>query len=427
MNKTKSIARRIARSFQWKRLGWLLSKTAAIGLAAFAAWCIAAYQLLDGSVGSLRRVCFTLAGERPVTWELIRRALAGESVFNDYLRFGLDGRAQTPMGDFLFWLLVGLAAYCAVHILLWLFAGFGATRQVRRYLSPIDDIAQVTESISASGLDESKFHTLEAAIDHLNENSTDERLQLGDADLAGLETAVNNLILRMHKAYRQQVRFVDDASHELRTPIAVIAGYADMLERWGRSDPQVLDESISAIRTETAHMKKLVEQLLFLARGDAGRQTLDRQELDLCALMREVWEESRMIDPGHDYVLKAEGTLPCLADEALLKQAVRILVDNAAKYSPAQSRITLRAYAEDDALCLDVQDNGIGASRQDAERMFDRFYRADKARNSETGGSGLGLSIADWIVRRHGGSFRVRSWEDLGTCVTIVLPPRAES
>ena len=422
MNRTKSIARRIARSFHWKQLNWLISKTLAIGIAAFIAWCAAVYQMLNGSLSSPRRICFALAPERPVNWELIRRALSGERVFSDYLRFGLDGQAQTPMGDFLFWLLVVLAAYLAAHILLWFFAGFVATSRVRRFLSPIDDIAQVTESISASGLDESKFHTLEAAIDHLNENATDERLQLGDADLAGLETAVNNLILRMQKTYRQQVRFVDDASHELRTPIAVIAGYADMLERWGRSDPQVLDESIHAIRTETEHMKKLVEQLLFLARGDAGRQTLERQELDLCALMREVWEESRMIDPGHDYILKAEGSLPYLGDGALLKQAVRVLVDNAAKYSPAQSRITLRAYAEGDKLCLDVQDNGIGVSAQDAERMFHRFYRADRARNSETGGSGLGLSIAEWIVQRHGGSFRVKSREELGTCVTIELP-----
>lgn len=425
MNKTKSIARRIARSFRWKQLRWLISKTLALGLAAFAAWCLAAYQMLNGSLGSLRRVCFALSPERPVSWTLIRRALAGESVFGDYLRFGLDGEAQTPMGDFLFWLLTALLAYFVLHIIAWLFSGFGAIRKVRRYLSPIDDMAQVTESISASGLNESKFHTLEAAIDHLNENAADERLHLGDADLAGLETAVNNLILRMHRAYRQQVRFVDDASHELRTPIAVIAGYADMLERWGKSDPQVLDESIHAIRTETGHMKKLVEQLLFLARGDAGRQTLDRKELDLCALMREVWEESRMIDDRHEYILKAEGSLPCRADEALLKQAVRILVDNAVKYSPENSRITLRAFAEDDSLCLAVQDNGIGVSAEDAERMFDRFYRADRARSSETGGSGLGLSIADWIVQRHGGSFRVKSHEELGTCVTIVLPAGA--
>jgi signal transduction histidine kinase len=112
----------------------------------------------------------------------------------------------------------------------------------------------------------------------------------------------------------------------------------------------------------------------------------------------------------------------------MLKQAVRILMDNAAKYSPAGSRVTLRTYREPGHVCIDVQDNGIGVSPEDARRMFDRFYRADAARNSETGGSGLGLSIAKWIVGRHGGSFRVKSYEDIGTCITIVLPetgPRA--
>ena len=130
-----------------------------------------------------------------------------------------------------------------------------------------------------------------------------------------------------------------------------------------------------------------------------------------------------MIDAGHEYVFRETEPVYVNGDEALLKQAVRILTDNAAKYSPEGSRITFRAYREEGSgVCVDVQDNGIGVSRADAERMFDRFYRADAARNSETGGSGLGLSIARWIVERHGGRFRVTSREEIGTRVTIVLP-----
>jgi signal transduction histidine kinase len=250
----------------------------------------------------------------------------------------------------------------------------------------------------------------------------DEKLQIGDDDLAGLETAVNNLIVRMHNGYRQQVRFVDDASHELRTPIAVIAGYADMLDRWGKTDPQVLDESIRAIQTETEHMKTLVEQLLFLARGDAGRQSLTPVKLDLAVLAHEVWEESTMIDSDHRYVLDADTPVFVLADEALLKQAVRILVENAKKYSPQGTSITLRAYREARDACIEVQDNGIGVSQTDAQQMFDRFYRADSARNSQTGGSGLGLSIARWIVAKHRGRFHVTSYEGIGSRITILLP-----
>lgn len=417
--RTTSIARRIAWSFRWKKLAGIFLQTLALGIAAIFGWCAAAAQsaLPSGSVS-------IGAQAAPLTWETVLRALSGESALNRYVFFRTESGRIAYMGDFLFWLCVVLGALLLVRLAGWLLASLGATGRIRRYLRPIDDIAQVTESISSRGFDESKFHSLEEAIDHINGASEDEKLQIGDDDLAGLETAVNNLIVRMHNTYRQQVRFVDDASHELRTPIAVIQGYADMLDRWGKSDEQVLDESIRAIRTETEHMKTLVEQLLFLARGDAGRQRLDMRRLDLAALVREVWEESRMIDPEHEYILRADGEVFAMADEAMLKQAVRILTDNAAKYSPAGSRITLRAYAEDGSACVDVQDNGIGVGREDALRMFDRFYRADAARNSETGGSGLGLSIARWIVGRHGGHFRVTSYEEVGTRITVVLPEK---
>ena len=420
--KTTSIARRIAWRFQWRGLWRVLWQTALLGAAAVCGWCFAVWQIA-GRAGGVGVESIALAPQTAaVTQSAVRRALAGESVFNTSVLLRFDNGSVAYMGDFLFWTAAALAALLALRLALWVLSCLGATGRIRRYLRPIDDIAQVTESISSRGFDESKFHSLEEAIDHLGGDSGEEQLHIGDDDLAGLETAVNNLIVRMHNTYRQQVRFVDDASHELRTPIAVIGGYADMLDRWGKTDEQVLDESIRAIRTETEHMKTLVEQLLFLARGDAGRQRLDRQRLQLDALLHEVWEECRMIDADHEYVLRAEEQVFALADEAMLKQAVRILTDNAAKYSPAGSRITLRTYREDGAACIDVQDNGIGVSQTDAEHMFDRFYRADAARSSETGGSGLGLSIARWIVERHGGSFRVTSYEEIGTRLTIVLP-----
>ncbi len=424
--RTTSIARRIAWRFQWRGLWRALWQTALLGAAAVAGWCFAVWQI-GGRGGAIYIESFDFgpaAEELTVDWSSILQALSGESVFNRAVVLRLDNGSIAYMGDLLFWLCVILGAVLLLRLLWWVMTALGATNRIRRYLRPIDDIAQVTESISSRGFDESKFHSLEEAIDHLGV-SGDEQLHIGDDDLAGLETAVNNLIVRMHNGYRQQVRFVDDASHELRTPIAVIGGYADMLDRWGKTDEQVLEESIRAIKTETEHMKTLVEQLLFLARGDAGRQNMDRKRLDVTELLREVWEESRMIDAGHEYVLRQTEPVFVSGDEALLKQAVRILTDNAAKYSPEDSRITLRAYREGESVCVDVQDNGIGVSRTDAERMFDRFYRADAARNSETGGSGLGLSIARWIVERHGGSFRVTSYEEIGTRVTILLPAAA--
>ena len=420
--RTTSIARRIAWRFQWRGLWRALWQTALLGLAALIGWCLAVVQIAGkaGSVG-VEEIFLNMDAPLMFTRETLVRELGGEGVFNQAVVLRLTNGSIAYMGDFVFGLGLCLAGILALRLLWWLLTSIGETNRIRRYLRPIDDIAQVTESISSHGFDESKFHSLEEAIDHLG-TSGEEQLHIGDDDLAGLETAVNNLIVRMHNTYRQQVRFVDDASHELRTPIAVIGGYADMLDRWGKDDAQVLEESIRAIKTETEHMRTLVEQLLFLARGDAGRQKLERKRLNMSDVLREVWEESRMIDDRHEYVFRESEPAFVTGDEALLKQAVRILTDNAAKYSPEGSRITFRAYSEDGTVCVDVQDNGIGVSREDAERMFDRFYRADAARNSETGGSGLGLSIARWIVDRHGGRFRVISREEIGTRITIVLP-----
>ena len=419
VRKTGSIARRVAWSFHWRSLWRVVLTPVFLALAAVGGWCAAAEQITLGGLSrdTARYVDFNGV----LTPGIIRAQFSGGGTMNDLVLYRM-GEQTVPMGSFLFWLCVVLGAVLVIDLLEWLFSYAGVIRRVRRFLKPIDDIAQVTESISSRGFDESKFHSLETAIDELNGLSEDEQLHIGDDDLAGLETAVNNLIVRMHRSYRQQVRFVDDASHELRTPIAVIQGYADMLDRWGKTDGQVLEESIRAIRAETEHMKTLVEQLLFLARGDAGRQKLNMQRLDLSELAGEVIDESRMIDPGHDYILKAEAPVFVRGDGAMLKQAVRVLVENSRKYSPKNSRITLRTVSEGGKAYLDVQDNGIGVKAEDARRMFDRFYRADAARNSETGGSGLGLSIARWIIGRHQGSFWVKSYEDIGTRITIELP-----
>ena len=129
-----------------------------------------------------------------------------------------------------------------------------------------------------------------------------------------------------------------------------------------------------------------------------------------------------MIDPDHEYAADLSDAVPVRADPALLKQAVRILTDNARKYSPAGTRITLRAYRDGPDACADVQDNGMGVSPEDAPKIFDRFFRSDAARKADDKGSGLGLSIARWIVSRHGGHFQVRSYEGVGTRVTLVLP-----
>ena len=156
------------------------------------------------------------------------------------------------------------------------------------------------------------------------------------------------------------MRFVNDASHELRTPIAVIQGYVNMLDRWGKDDPDVLAESIASLKAESEHMQELVEQLLFLARGDAGRTVLRRANTNLAALVGEVCEESQMIDTEHTYRLAFDAALVsdprCDApvDVALVKQALRVIVQNAAKYSDAGTPITFGVAPDAGAGTIDI-------------------------------------------------------------------------
>lgn len=298
--------------------------------------------------------------------------------------------------------------------------------KARRLLEPLERIAQTAQELSQVRFDSEKLHHLEDAIGTVSLLSPDARVLTGDKELQGLESAINDLIKRMRETYTEQTRFVSDASHELRTPIAVIQGYADMLQRWGKDDEKVLEEGITAIQSESAHMKKLVEQLLFLARGDNGRTQLVLEDVDLSLMLREVYEESLMIHPDREWRLDAEAPVMVRGDAAMLKQTARILVDNAVKYTSDGQLISLRTRFKEGAPCFEVQDNGIGIKEADLAHIFDRFFRSDPARTRATGGTGLGLSIAKWIVDRHGGYFDVFSREEFGTRIGVVLPQKTE-
>ena len=297
------------------------------------------------------------------------------------------------------------------------------TLKVRAKLKPLQEFADAALKLSdMDGETEQRYQKLENAIDMLSPGEEDQKLATGDAELAGLESAVNKLMARMRDSYRQQARFVSDASHELRTPIAVIRGYADLLDRWGKTDEKILEESIEAIKDESENMQHLVEQLLFLARGDSGHTPLNISDFDVSDIMKEVWEESAMIDKAHDYRFESGGDIPARGDVSLIKQAARILVENASKYTPEGGEILLRSLVHEGHPAFSVQDSGIGISESDIPHIFERFYRADDSRSKQTGGSGLGLAIAKWIVERHGGRFEVLSRKDIGTRITVILP-----
>ena len=301
---------------------------------------------------------------------------------------------------------------------------FGTAR-IRKILKPLNEIAEAANRLSDMAFDEEKFHNLEDAISKISPVASDERFHIGDNELQGLEEAINNLLDRMRDSYRQQARFVSDASHELRTPISVIQGYANMLDRWGKEDESVLDESIKAIKSKSENMKKLVEQLLFLARGINGKTQLQITEFSLNDMMTEVFEESKMIDKNHlyKYIEKEKATV--YGDIGLLKQTARILIDNAAKYTDEGECIILKTgISSKEEPYFSVQDNGIGMDEDDVTHIFERFFRADTARVRKNGGTGLGLSIAKWIIDNHKGYFSVLSRKDIGTRITVFLPKK---
>ena len=299
------------------------------------------------------------------------------------------------------------------------------TAKTRKVLKPLNEMAETASRLSNMDFDEQKFQSLEDAISKISPVTSDERIHIGDSDLQGLEDAINNLLDKMRDSYRQQARFVSDASHELRTPISVIQGYANMLDRWGKNDESVLEESIEAIKSESENMKNLVEQLLFLARGINGKTQLAPKEFLLNDMINEVFEESKMIDKNHVYSYINSAEINIYGDMGLLKQTARILVENASKYTPEGENIILRTGINDKGEpYFSVQDNGIGMDEKDVPHIFERFFRADTARVRKNGGTGLGLSIAKWIIDNHKGYFSVLSRKEIGTRITVFLPQK---
>ena len=411
-----------------------------------------------------------LVGSYIFNWEM---KLSGDVVYRnmeagnktaEYVVKTEDGAvSRLDMVEAFDWLEPALLAVLGIELLILLLSLFRSGR-VRRKLKPLNDLAIRAEALSGFSLDDSrlmryqgpvqndheKLQKLEGAIERAGRNSDEIKVRTGDKELESIEIALNSLLKKMQDTQKQQSRFVSDASHELRTPISVIQGYVNMLDRWGKEDPSVLDEAIEALKNESEHMKELIEQLLFLARGDSGRNTLIFEDFDLRETMQEVWEESLMIDEKHKYVYKnalpeidedgdpeteegQPGENACTGqepvkkfiingDRAMVKQSIRILVQNASKYSNEGDTISLDVKKDGNNVCYVVQDEGVGMTDTDVVHIFERFYRSDKARNSGTGGSGLGLSIAKWIVDAHNASVEVLSRPDFGTRFTVKFP-----
>ena len=329
------------------------------------------------------------------------------------------------IGAFAYYFACCLCVLLAFEILKLLTRTLSDRRMVRKTLDPIAELARTAQSLHEVNrhLDHEKTMALAGKLDGIDAGRLDTRIQVDDLqeELKNVAVAINGMLDRINESYAAQARFVSDASHELRTPIAVIQGYANLLDRWGKEDEKALTESVSAIKDEAENMKGLVEQLLFLARGDSNRIHLSKERLELAGLIDEVASEARMLDEERIIISNSDDVI-VFADKTLVKQTLRILVDNAIKYTDPGGEITISAKKHADAALISVTDTGIGIRSDILPHVFDRFVRADESRTRATGGAGLGLSIAQWIASRHDGRLEVLSREGIGTRVTFIMP-----
>ncbi|MFT8313333.1 MAG: HAMP domain-containing sensor histidine kinase [Clostridium sp.] len=273
----------------------------------------------------------------------------------------------------------------------------------KKMLKPIDNITKAAENIS---------------INNLNERID---MKGPEDELKRLAATFNNMINRLQDSFNRQTQFVSDASHELRTPIAVISGYVNLLDRWGKNDKKALEKSIYAIKFEVSTMADMIEKLLFLAKGDSGVLEMNKTRFFLNKLIDEVIEESRLIDKTHNILSEKNQVVEILADYKMIKQMFRIFIDNSIKFTPENGNIVLNSVIKEKTIEMTISDTGIGIPKEEIERIFDRFYTVDKSRSKDKGGTGLGLSIAKWIVDRHNGNIEVISEEGKGTRIIIKI------
>jgi two-component system OmpR family sensor kinase len=299
---------------------------------------------------------------------------------------------------------VGLLALLAVAAF-WL---------LRRGLRPLERISEVAGGIAQGDLD-------------VRVSPADERSEIGRLGLAlnGMLERLEDAFARRDRSEAQLRRFVSSASHELRTPLTSIRGYAALLRRGARHNPEDLEKSLSRIESEATRMAAMIEDLLRLARLDEQRP-LARTRTDLTVIAHEAADDARARDPGRSITVDEGGPVVVIGDEPRLRQIVANLLENAQVHTPAQTPVRIEVGARDQMAVLAVIDTGPGIDPEQAAHVFERFYRGTRPGSGDTAardaGSGLGLAIVKAIAEAHGGGATVTSRPGEGSRFEITLP-----
>jgi two-component system OmpR family sensor kinase len=309
-------------------------------------------------------------------------------------------------------LIVGLLVLGAALVAGWLI--------IRRDLRPLERIAATAGAIASGQLsqradlphDRTEVGRLGAAFDSMLD-----QIQAAFEEQRAALTAKE----RSEGRLRQ---FVANASHELRTPLTALRGYSDLYRAGGLADRESLDQAMSRIGTESRRMAALVEDLLLLARLDQGRP-LHRAPLDLSAIVADGVADARAIEPARPISEQIASGVAVVGDEDRLRQVIGNLLANVRVHTPPQAGLAVSLEASDGTCSLRVADSGPGVAPSHADRIFDRFYRADGARSRDQGGSGLGLSIVSSIVEAHGGTVELEPTPGGGATFTVRLPVQA--
>ena len=298
----------------------------------------------------------------------------------------------------------GIAMFVMTPVIL-LLGAFGGFWISRRALNPIDRMTQEAQAINAQKLSRRVA----------NPNTGDE--------LQRLSETLNAMLERLEQSFARINQFTADASHELRTPVAYMRTVAEVALRNPRSETEY-KEALGDISLELDKTTTLLESLLFLARADSGC-SLPSERLDIRDPIRQAAAQAEVLAESKHLTIQSvdpESPLWIVGDQQSLERMLLVLLDNAVKYTPDGGRIGIGAKATDGHAIIEVTDTGIGIALADHSRIFDRFYRADKARVRESGGAGLGLSIAQWIAQVHGGEITVRSEVAQGSTFAVRLP-----
>jgi len=291
-----------------------------------------------------------------------------------------------------------------VYGLLMIFVIWESRKDNKRIFKPIYDLTETAKNLTVANL-------------------SSERLEVRGTqkELRELTRVFNEMLDRLERSYESQKQFVSNASHELRTPIAVIQGYSRMLSRWGASDPDILKEAVDAIGEESKAMQELVEKLLFLSRHDRKTLKVQKEWFSMGEVVEDMVKETRMVTTNREIKVRLIQNVSVYGDDQLLKQAIRVFIDNAIKYSNDGDTITIGCENRNGNCVITVADTGIGMKKEDVDHMFERFYRSDDIRG-KIEGHGLGLSIARLIILAHAGTIKIRTQYETGTSFTITIP-----